>query len=102
MNDELKKQFPTAKPEFIDCLMEILELHAKKNNDYNGSNYWIQNYNEFETYSKFADVRRKYSRLYHFIVNKTKMKVDEKVEDTAIDLCVYAILFYDYIKRFKK
>jgi len=107
---KLEKTFPTARPGFIKVLMEALELHAKKNNDYNsGETKKPQTYtdgqskmnSDFELIAKFCDIRRKYSRLYNSIVNKREMKVDEKLEDTTIDLLVYSALFLEYIKYIK-
>ena len=103
----LEEQFPTARPGFIKVLTEALELHARKNNDYNGGNTTsVQLYNdaqpetnkEFEMIAKFCDIRRKYGRLYNAIAIKREMKVDEKLEDTAIDLLVYSALFLEFIK----
>jgi len=108
--EKLKKLFSTARPGVIKVFIEALELHAKKNNDYNNgiidnSNTYNDNRiitnNDFELVAKFCDIRRKYARLQNVIVNKREMKVDEKLEDTAIDLLVYSALFLEHIKTIK-
>lgn len=98
----LISSFPTARPGFIETLVDALELHAKKNNDYNGEFQKAMEISKFETMSKFADVRRKYSRLYHLIAEEKEMKVDEQLKDTAIDLGVYAFLLTEYLNALKK
>jgi len=109
--EKLKKLFPTARPGMIEVFMEALELHARKNSDYNngiidGSNSYSDNRiiinNDFELVAKFCDIRRKYARLQNAIVNKREMKVDEKLEDTAIDLLVYSGMFLEFIKKINK
>lgn len=93
----LKNNFPDARTGFIEALVNALELHSRKNSDYTGASITPLIFSDFETTSKFCDIRRKYSRLYHFIAEKNKLKVNETVEDTAIDLLVYAGLFVEYL-----
>lgn len=94
----LEAEYPNSRPGFIAILIDALELHEKKNHDYNKDNSEIA-ISEFETYAKFADVRRKYSRLYNLMVEKKVMKVDEQLEDTIIDLGNYAFLLAEYLKQ---
>ena len=101
INKILQTAYPTARTGFIKVVVDALELHAKKNNDYNGKTE-VLTINKFETMAKFADVRRKYSRLYHLIAEEAEMKVDEQLEDTAIDLGVYAFLLTAYLRLLKK
>ena len=92
----LQEQYPDARPGFILMVTRLLELHANKNHDYNGKNQ-EDIISEFETAAKFADVRRKFSRLYHAIAEKNDLKVNESMRETSIDLAVYAILFAEYM-----
>ena len=96
----LINKFPTARAGFIEVLYDALELHSKKNADYVSTDF-VQKYNHVETVAKFLDIRRKYSRLENIIVNEHEVKVDEKLEDTVIDLGNYAFLFAEYIANLK-
>lgn len=104
-NSQMKKiletAYPNARVGFIEVIVDALDLHARKNHDYNGASS-VQIYNKFEAFSKLNDVRRKYSRLYHLMAEEEKMKVDERLEDTAIDLGVYAFLLTEYIRGLNK
>ena len=55
--------FPTARPGFIKILVQALELHAKKNNDYNGKKVLFPP----TTSSLYYDVRRKMGRLFNIM-----------------------------------
>lgn len=98
----LAELYPTARPGFVEILIDALELHSRKNNDYNGGKSNPIEIGKIEMISKFLDVRRKYSRLHHMIAEENEMKVDEKLEDTAIDLAVYAILLTEQIRATNK
>lgn len=99
---KLSEIYPTARPGFINVLIDALELHARKNNDYNGTKIDKIPFTTFETMAKMADVRRKYSRLYHLLAENVEPKVDENLEDTVIDLGVYAFLLLEYLREAKK
>lgn len=94
----LMDAFPHARRGFIDEVIKLLSLHDKKNNDYNGQDK-KDIVSEFETHAKFADVRRKFSRLYHAIAEKNELQVNESLLETAQDLSVYAILFTEYLNH---
>lgn len=98
---ELEKEYPTARKGFIDILVDSLSLHAKKNHDYNPAKEIDPADHRFELLYKFADIRRKYTRLYNAVVEKKEMKVDESLLDTVTDLGVYAFLMAEYIKNKK-
>lgn len=100
IDDTLKEYFPSARPGFIEALLQALAIHSKKNHDYNGKVVPIV-FNDFETKSKFSDIRRKYSRLFHMVAEEQEMQVDEKLEDTVLDLVVYSALFLEYIKEYE-
>jgi|TARA_R100000501_G_C2627592_1_gene121542 hypothetical protein len=105
MDNEIKKylqdKFPTASKGFIDVLVDALDIHAKKRNDYTGTDF-VQKFSKFETLSKFYDIRRKYDRLYNIMVKDTEIQVDEKLKDTALDLGNYAFLLVEYINEANK
>ena len=92
--------YPNARPGFVKILVAALDIHSKKNHDYNNTD--VQEYIPFETLGKFFDIRRKYSRLNTIISREGSFLVDETLEDTALDLGVYALLFAEYIKEYDK
>jgi hypothetical protein len=92
--------FPTARTGFIKILMEALELHAKKNADYNGV-YKDEVSPNNDIVAKFFDVRRKYGRLKHLILDENEMQVDEKLMDTALDLGNYGFLLAECLGDLK-
>ena len=101
MNKILETAYPTARPGFIRVLVDALDLHSKKNADYNGLEIKECEKGAIETFVKMMDVRRKYSRLHRLIIEEQNMKVDEQLEDTAIDLGVYAFLLTEQIRASK-
>ena len=94
----LQKDFPEARYGFIKILIQALELHAKKNNDYNGKKVLFPATVE----SLYYDVKRKFGRLYNIIEQETQVQVDEKLEDTVIDLGNYAFLLAEEMHNNKK
>lgn len=105
MNKEIEKylidKFPEARSGFIKTIVSALDIHANKNHDYNSKDS-IQKYNAIETLAKFLDIRRKYSRIENIIMNELQYKVNETLEDSAIDLGVYSFLFAEYIYNHKQ
>jgi hypothetical protein len=101
IREQILEEFPSASPGFVDILIEALEIHAKKRNDYSGKNF-VQVFSEFETVGKFHDIKRKYDRMYNKIANKAEYQVNESLEDTALDLGNYAFLFLEYLRAMKK
>ena len=97
----LYREFPEARKGFIDVLIDALELHTKKNHDYNSKEN-IDKYNTLEKFAKFIDIRRKYSRTENIMSNDLGIKVEESLEETSIDLGVYAFLFCEYLKNSSK
>jgi hypothetical protein len=91
----LKENYPTARPGFVEVLVEALETHSKKNNDYNGRKVLFP----ADVESLFYDIRRKFGRLYNLLSEETKPKVDEKLKDTAIDLGNYSFLLAEELKK---
>lgn len=97
----LRTAYPDAREGFVKVMIDALALHAAKNHDYNGRGK-DPDMSEFETMAKFADIRRKYSRMFHMIAENQTHHVPESITDTAIDLFVYAGLFVEYIESLKK
>ena len=83
----------------IEVLLEALELHARKNHDYTGN----AKINPFDLGLKgrFHDLNRKFSRIYHIMWENREIKVDEKLEDTAMDLGNYSFLLVEDLKNYK-
>lgn len=97
---EIRTAFPYARLGFIKIMVDAIELHSKKNHDYNGP-HEVEPIKQ-ELLAKFLDIRRKYNRLHHTVIEEEKVLVDEKLEDTVIDLGNYAFLFAEYLKTIKK
>ena len=95
----LKVKFPDARAGFIEVLIEALELHARKNHDYTGN----KEFNPFDLGLKgrFHDLNRKFSRIYHIMWEEQEIKVDEKLEDTVIDLGNYCFLLAEELNNIK-
>ena len=94
----LEDNYPTARKGFIRVLVRALDTHARKNNDYNGKKVLFPATVE----SLYHDIRRKFGRLYNIMDETTEVMVDEKLEDTAIDLGVYSLLMAELIKDMPK
>lgn len=90
----LEDNYPTARKGFIRILLKALELHAQKNNDYNGKRVLFP----ASVDSLYHDIRRKFGRLYNIFDEKTEVMVDEKLEDTVIDLANYSLLMAEKIQ----
>ena len=94
----LLEKFPTARPGLVSVLVDALDIHARKNHDYNGK-LAEKDPSTFELHGKFFDIRRKYNRLLNAIEGNGVTMVNENLEDTALDLGVYAFLMAEYIGR---
>ena len=83
---------------FDELILKMKEMHAKKNKDYSGS-MDLSNLKACEELgiSPYVGVcirlSDKHSRLCNLIKNGLKSEVeDEKIEDTLMDIAIYAIL----------
>jgi hypothetical protein len=100
--DILRKRYPGAREDFLCVVVEAISLHEKKNTDYNGVKSIIPT-ELFGVNGKVYDIGRKFTRLFHLIVEGQDMKVQEEIlYDTAIDLGVYAFLLATYFKTTAK
>ncbi len=91
----LEDNYPTARKGFIRILVKALELHAKKNNDYNGKKVLFPASVE----SLYHDIRRKFGRLYNIMDSGGEVMVDEKLEDTVLDLGNYSFLMAEMMEE---
>jgi hypothetical protein len=96
--DLLKQTYPNARPGFVEVLVEALEIHAKKNKDYNGAKPLFPATGA----SLFYDLQRKFGRLYNIIQSEEDPQVSESLIDTALDLGVYSFLMVEKLKEDKK
>ncbi len=92
----LCKEFPTARPGFVDVLILALAIHAEKNNDYTGN---ADNKFDLGLKAKFFDINRKFSRLYYMLWEERKPMVGEQVDETTLDLGVYAFLLCEELRK---
>ncbi len=95
LEQRLIAEYPTARPGFVKILVQALELHAKKNHDYNGTSPLFTP----DIKSLYYDLRRKFSRLHNLITENAVNMVDEKLEDTVMDLGVYSLLMAEEISN---
>jgi len=100
LTDAILELYPTARPKFIEIVLDAIEIHAKKNNDYNGGGSVDIFYNMFGLNGRFYDIWRKVQRLHSIIISKTKVMVKESAIDTAKDLGNYAFLLAEDIERY--
>lgn len=82
---------------FKSITKEMFELYAKKNADYGNS------FDKgMETIGTAYGVGRMYDKMNR-IINLTKghkaKVIDEKLEDTVLDLANYSVMLLSYIKR---
>ncbi len=96
--EQLKEDFDTARPGFLNVIADAIYLHASKNNDYNGVNPLFPATVE----SLFFDLKRKFGRIYNQLGNGTVYQVSESLQDTAIDLGVYAFLMVEKLREEKE
>lgn len=92
MKKNLTELYPTARPELINILFECIDLHARKNNDYNGD---MDLYRATGIVGRFCDIWRKVIRMFNAIVLKTNMVVDENLIETGKDSIVYHALLVE-------
>lgn len=84
---------------FYQICDKAWRLHHRKNKDYGHSELG----DVLGLKGRFVDLWRKITRLKTKIWDNQSYEVDEKAEDTAIDLIVYAIMFYDNLtERMRK
>jgi hypothetical protein len=93
---ELQESYPTARPAFIEIMVECIALHAGKNNDYNGG---IESPFKNTSEEVFHDVKRKFSRLHTHFILKTSYMIGEGVIETAKDLLVYSGLLIEQLQE---
>lgn len=95
---ELKKNFPTARPRLIEILIDTIDLHARKNNDYNGN---MELYRATGVKGRFCDIWRKVIRMFNAIMLDTKMVVNENLLETCDDNIVYTALLREELENEK-
>ena len=99
----MKKKF-YGDPEFYKLLEELAQLHSDKNHDYAGedplSNFFLSEKMGIPAWKGcLVRMSDKISRLWSFARKGAYKVQDEKVEDTLMDLAVYAIIAILLFKR---
>ena len=86
IRETLIKMYPDAREGFIDIIIEMIDTHAKKNHDYNGSGSKMNAffYDAFGVEGRLFDIWRKIQRLYHIIRESNKPLVNEKTSFSSI------------------
>ena len=105
-----KLTFDEFKKEYKEVLEKSSEILIKKNEDY--SNNWANFFKNFDLTETITDwkitaeswfftrIWDKISRIWNLLFKENSV-VDEKIDDTLLDLINYSILFYIYIKTKK-
>ena len=92
---------------FYEILMQMAELHARKNSNYAEDGNPLSNLKECEKFGVPAYIGTmvrmsdKWSRLQQLTKGKTDA-VGENIKDTLLDMAVYSILEYILIEEFEK
>lgn len=92
---ELIEAFPTARPRLIQIFIDTIDLHARKNNDYNGN---MDLYRATGVVGRFCDIWRKVIRMFNAIILETKLVVDENLKETGKDMMVYDALLVEELE----
>lgn len=79
-----------------DCSDRGRELMNRKNHDYSGVVDVFRNFRAFEELGIVVRMGDKLSRLKSFEEKRSLKVADESIDDTAIDLMNYAILYLGY------
>ena len=92
---------PWSRTEYLDNFAKVtkqmLEITAKKSNDYASDDDPFRNFREFGELGILVRMSDKFSRLRTALYDRKDMAVsDETVEDTILDLATYAILLLSY------
>jgi len=98
---EEKTGMSWSRTEYLDNFAEVtkqmLEITAKKSNDYASDDDPFRNFREFGELGILVRMSDKFSRLRTALYDRKDMAVsDETVEDTILDLATYAILLLSY------
>ena len=83
--------------EFEKITDQMLGLTTKKNADYGSTVDPFANFRTFGELGILVRMSDKFSRLRTALYEKRELQVsDETIEDTALDLAVYAVLLISY------
>lgn len=95
----LKDAMQYGHPMFYEMLVEMAELHSRKNHDYAGDKDPLSNLRSCERLGLepwmgvLVRLQDKWSRLENFVERRELKVKDESVVDTALDNSVYSLLF---------
>jgi hypothetical protein len=95
-------------PEFYNLLMQIAELHARKNADYAKTTDPLSNLRQCEAFGIPAwkgvliRITDKFSRVTQLGSGKEAQVKDESIEDTLMDMAVYSLLAIVLLREGKK
>ena len=95
-------------PMFYEMLVDMAELHSRKNHDYAGDKDPLSNLRSCERLGLepwmgvLVRLQDKWSRLENFVQQRQLKVKDESVIDTALDNAVYSLLFCVLYKETQK
>ncbi len=82
---------------FNTILREMFETTKTKNNDYGGADDPFKNFREFGELGILVRMSDKFARIKTALAEKRELQVkDEVIEDTIIDLAVYAVILVSW------
>ena len=81
---------------FQHVAQQMIDLQDKKNKDY--GNAYFENLNEEDLAAARIAIGNKWRR-FNNLSKQGKAEIDEKLEDTLIDLAAYALMTAQWIKN---
>lgn len=81
---------------FEELAKEMVELQSRKNQDY--GNAYFENLDDEDLAAARIAIGNKWRRFKHLSMGDVQ-QVDEKVEDTLIDLATYALMTVQWLKN---
>lgn len=85
--------------EFANETAELIDLYAKKNNDYGNS--FDKGMNDIGMAYGVGRIYDKVGRLVNLTKHPNKQQVNESIEDTLKDLACYSIMMLRYLHQNK-
>lgn len=82
---------------FQHVAQQMVDLQTKKNSDY--GNAYYENLDEENLAAARIAIGNKWRRFKNISIKQENAQIDEKLEDTLIDLAAYALMTVQWIKN---
>jgi hypothetical protein len=93
----------TTQEQYLKRFEELLELMLQttksKNADYASPNDAFRNFRDFGALGILVRMSDKFARLKTALLEKREFKVNERIQDTILDLAVYAIILIIFLEE---